>query len=86
MKDIKDFTVEELQEEIEQRKTIKQRKPTPLANPKVDEFLTSLTALVDLWTEHGKHYADQERVFGTLMSILYGNQFLNWYDDLPNRS
>ena len=87
MKDIGEFSTEELQEEIERRKTIMVRKPMLfLDSTKMDEFIVSLDKLVDAWAGYGKEEYDANSVFGALMSTLYGNDFLDWYEGLPKRS
>ena len=87
MKNIGDFTTEELEAEIARRKSPKVTRPMVFVEPDFLAMCTYIDSLVANWAKYGEYDGDDsEYIFEEVMKTLYGPNFFEWFNKLKSYS
>jgi len=86
MKDIGDFSTEELQEEITRRKSPKVTRPAMIVEPNLGYLCSYLENQVGKWSVKGEVGDDDpEYIFEEVMKTFYGPDFFEWFNKLDSK-
>ena len=87
MKDIGEFSTEELQEEITRRKSPKVTRPAFVDDPNLINLCAYIDNMVGMWADSGECDSDDTHyIFEETMKTLYGPDFFKWMNKLKSFS